>query len=335
MEKKVGFFKQAWTSIKDFEKYEEFAADKVSSAIKYILILILIFTIVIALTYTLKFYGIINSAKEYISKDIEEIKLEDGKLTVSSETPIIIENENSVIPIIIIDTTEVADIEKYLEKINIYDTGILILKDKITISNNLLTQNQSMYYSNIFTDDIESKEEFINLISGNNMAYTYLLFFTTIFIYLFVIYLSSNLVDGVVLGVLGYLFARIVRLKLKFKATFNIGLHAMTLSILLNLIYIIVNTFTNFTITYFGWMYTTISYIYVAVAILMIKTEIINQKIQLIKLEKMQQQVAKEETINDQEPENKEKKEKEDAGLRRDDSKKEKEDGEQPEGSNA
>lgn len=331
MEKKQGFFKNVWTSIRDFEKYEEFAADKVVSAIKYILILTLIFTLAITLTYTIKFYDILNSAKEYISQNVEEMKLEDGKLTVKSEKPIIIENEKSIMPIIIIDTSDEANTEEYIEKINLYDTGMAVLKDRIILSNSLLSQDENIYYSNFLTENIDSKEGFIGLISGSNMTYTYMLFFATIFVYMFVIYIASNLVDGLVLGVIGYLFARIVRLRLKFKATFNIGLHALTLPIVLNLIYIIVNTFTNFTITYFQWMYTTISYIYVAVAILMIKTEIINQKIQLMKLEKIQEKASQEETIEEKPKEKEDKEEK----KSEEENKKEKEDGEQPEGSNA
>ena len=198
------------------------------------------------------------------------------------------------------------------------------------ISNNLLAQDESIYYSNIFTENLTNKEEFINLISGNNMIYTYMLFFVTIFVYMFIIHFASNIVDAVVLGALGYIFARIVKLRLRFKATFNIGIHALTLPIILNLIYIIVNTFTNFTISYFQWMYTTISYIYVAVAILMIKTEIINQKIQLMKLEKIQEKVANEDTI-EEEPEEKKKEEKKEKQKEE----KEKDNGEQPEGSNA
>ncbi len=329
-EKKTNFFKKIWTSIRDFEKYEEFAADKLTSAIKYILILTLIFVIIITVAYTFKFYNVINGVKEFVSQEIEEISLENGNLAISSKEPIIIENEKSIIPIVIIDTNKDIDTDKYLEKINLYDTGILILNDRVIISNNLLAQDESIYYSNIFTENLTNKEEFINLISGNNMIYTYMLFFVTIFVYMFIIHFASNIVDAVVLGALGYIFARIVKLRLRFKATFNIGIHALTLPIILNLIYIIVNTFTNFTISYFQWMYTTISYIYVAVAILMIKTEIINQKIQLMKLEKIQEKVANEDTI-EEEPEEKKKEEKKEKQKEE----KEKDNGEQPEGSNA
>lgn len=208
-----------------------------------------------------------------------------------------------------------------------------MLSNKIVASSKLLTQEQNIYYSNIFTSNIENKGQFMELISGTNIIYAYILFAITIFIYMFVIYFASNLVDAVVLGVLGYLFARVVRLRLRFNATFNIGIYSLTLPILLNLIYIIVNTLTGFTINYFQWMYTTISYIYVAVAILMIKTEIINQKIQLIKLERIQEKVCKE-AENEPEKEEKDKKEekKEEKEKKKD---KETSSGEQPEGSNA
>ena len=332
MEKKSGFFKNVWTSIRDFEKYERFAADTVLHAIKYILLLTLIFTAIVALAYTYKFYTVLDSTRNYISENIKDIKIEDGKLTVAAEeTPIVIENEDELVPIIIIDTSDNVNTEEYMEKINLYNMGILLLKDKAIVSSEFLLEDEEFSYSKVFSENIENKEEIIGLISGNNALEIYALFFVTILIYLFVIYFTSNLIDGLILGVLGYLFARIVKLRLVYKATYNIGLHALTLPIVLNLIYILVNTFTSFTISHFQWMYTTISYIYVAVAILMIKTEIINQRIQLIRLQKIQEKVAKEEQIDIEKPKEKEKEDKNEEEKE----KKEKGEGEQPEGSNA
>lgn len=79
MEEKMNFFKKVWTSIRDFEKYGEFAAEKLSKAIKYIIIFTLIFTAVISLTYTYKFHTILESAKSYINQNIEELKIENRK----------------------------------------------------------------------------------------------------------------------------------------------------------------------------------------------------------------------------------------------------------------
>ena len=257
-----------------------------------------------------------------------------GRLNITAETPLIIENEKNIIPIIIVDTSENSDIEKLMQKIKTYENGILILSDKIVVSSNLLNQDRSIDLTNVPAGVIDNKQEFLNMLDENNMMYIYMLIFETVFIYLFIVYLSSNIVDAVVLGVLGYIFARIVRLRLRFKATFNIGIHALTLPILLNLIYIAINTFIGFKISYFQWMYTSISYIYVAVAILMIKAEIINQKIQLMQLQKIQEQANEEEKL--EEEEEKQAKQDKDNNKEEKKDKKEKElDGEQPEGSNA
>ena len=147
--------------------------------------------------------------------------------------------------------------------------------------------------------------------------------------YLFIIYLTANIMDIIILGVIGKIFGLIVKLKLRYKATFNIGAYALTLPMVLNLIYIIVNTFTNFEIKYFSWMYTSISYIYVVVAILMIKTEIIHQRMQLIKLEQIQKQEAQkaqEEVEKEKTKEEENKKENEEEKQ----TKKEEKTGEQP-----
>ena len=216
-----------------------------------------------------------------------------------------------------------------MEKIKAYDTGILCLSDKAIIASKLLTGEQEILYTDIIPINIDSKIELLNLLNIKALASAYVVFFVTIVIYLFVIYFTSNLVDVVVLGALGYLFARIINLRLRYKATFNIGLYSLTLPIILNLVYIVVNTFTGFEIKYFQWMYTTISYIYVAVAILMIKTEIINQRIQLIKLKEIQEQASKEETEKEETKEEEKKEPEEDKEENK------KTSGEEPEGSNA
>ena len=78
-EKKRNFFTDIWTSIRDFEKYEEFVADKVTKCIKYLLLLTLIFTLLISFGYTYKFYLTIKDVKEYVSQNIDDIKIGERK----------------------------------------------------------------------------------------------------------------------------------------------------------------------------------------------------------------------------------------------------------------
>lgn len=252
-----------------------------------------------------------------------------------SNKPIIIENDKNVIPLIIVDTSSNANIEELTKKLNTYENGLLILSDKIIVSSSLLKENRSIDLSDVPSGAVDNKQELLDNLNESNLMYIYVLIFETLFIYLFIVYLASNFVDAFVLGALGYIFARIVRLKLRFRATFNIGIHALTLPIILNLIYIVIDTLIGFNIAYFQWMYTSISYIYVAVAILMIKAEIINQKIQLIKLQQIQEQ-AKEEQIEEEPKEKEKKKDKQEDEKTEKKEKKDENLGEgEPEGSNA
>ncbi len=333
--KEKNFFKKVWTSIRDFEGYEEFAAGKVTKAIKYLLLLTLIFASIISLIYTYKFYSIIQEVKSYVSENVEEISLIDGKLNIKSEEKIEIINENSIVQAIIVDTSENANKNEYIEKIKPYNTGIIFLSDKMVVVSDLLTREGNIEYQKLIDTNIEGKEEFLQILDIKGFIGSYVVFFITMVIYVFTIYAISNLVDSVILGALGYFFSRIIKLRLKFKATYNIGAHALTLPIILSLIYVIINTLTGFEIKYFQWMYTSISYIYVVVAILMIKAEIINQKIQLLKLQEIQDQVSKEaeeETIGKKEEDKEENKEEEKQDKAPSD---EENPGEEPESSNA
>jgi len=77
--KEKNFFKKVWTSIRDFEGYEEFAAEKLSKSIIYILILTLIFVFVVALINTYNFVSEIQNVRNYINENIEEISIVDRK----------------------------------------------------------------------------------------------------------------------------------------------------------------------------------------------------------------------------------------------------------------
>ena len=72
-------------------------------------------------------------------------------------------------------------------------------------------------------------------------------------------------------------------MKIKYSASFSMGVHALTLSIL-NMVYIIINGFTGWTVKIFQFMYTAISYIYIVTAILMIKTDYMKRQAEVEKI---------------------------------------------------
>lgn len=199
-----------------------------------------------------------------------------------------------------------------------------MLNDRIIYKNQLLSQNIEYMYKDIastYNVSEFNKEDVLGFISNVNNMNLYVSFFFVTTIYMFILYFTSTLVDAVMVGVLGYIVARIIGMKIRFKAVFNMGVYSLTLPIILNLIYIVVNMFTGFEVRYFQWMYTTISYIYMIVALLMIKTDLINRQAELMKIVEEQEKVKKE--IEEQE---RKKKEEEKKDTKDDDNKEEKKD---------
>ncbi len=147
----------------------------------------------------------------------------------------------------------------------------------------------------------------MNMISGTMIWTVYIAFFITMAIYLFIIYFSTVLVDALLYSVLGYITGIFSRLRLKYSATYNIAVHSLTLPIILNLVYMIVNQLTGYTIQYFDIMYMAITCIYIITSILMIKSDMIKQQMELSKIiseqEKIKQELARQEQEKKEEEE--------------------------------
>lgn len=227
-QEKIGFCKKVLISIKDFEKYDIFASESLNESIKYLFTLILIFSVIATLIYS--------------------VQIANGELE-----EIIVQVQDEINEELEMDINEMQEV---------------------------LQQN-------------------------------YEIFFIIVFFSVLIAYFTTTFIDSAMLGILGLIVARLLGIRIKYKSTLNIGIHALTLPLILQIIYLIVNILTGFEIKYFQWMYTTISYIYVVVAILMIKTQFINQQIELMKIqleqEKVREEMKQQEEKNEENPEEKEK----------------------------
>lgn len=296
--KKIGFFKRIFLSVKEFEQYVMLASENISVAIKYLLKLMLIFVFIITCIFMYQFYTYFQRSITYFNENIEELHFVNGELSIDKGDKKEIINDNSVIPYILVDTdANTETIEEYNKKLGGYETGIIILKDKIIYKNGLLGDSLEYKYNDIIGkyNIVEfNKQDVLNFISKIDNFSSYVSVFIAMSISLYIVYTFSTIVDVFMLAILGFIVARIAGMKMRFKATFNIGIYALTLPILLNIVYIIINNFTGFEIKYFSWMYTTISYIYVIVAILLIKTDFIDKQEELMKIVEEQEKVRQE-----------------------------------------
>lgn len=335
-QKKESFFKRVKNAIINFDKYREYADEKVSTSIKYILKLILVFSIVITVALTVKVAVELNRVIESFRETCPDFKIENNNLVIQDENNNFTVSDSSNILCLIINSEKQSLTE--IEESNNYQGVIAILKDKIVLRNTLNTESSITYEQLGETYELNNinKQSILSYITNKNMTTLYATFVIGFIIYLFIVYLIQILLDILLLSIIGFLFSRIIGIKFKYKQIFNMSTYAMTLSFLLYMIYIVVNLFTGFVVKYFEVAYNAISYIYIITAMMMIKSDLTKEKIMVEKIVEEQKKVSEEN--NTEEKKDKEDKNEEKQKEKKEEKKKEKEgqgQGETPEGSNA
>ena len=353
--KKSSFFKRLKTSIFDFDGYQILATEKIGRTIGYIAILMLIFSIIVSAVYTFQIFGLINTSRTYIDTQISEIKYENNNLNIipKGEDDVITLDINNFISARVIINTQTEDenkIQDSISEIKKADNGILLLKDKVLIKDALTNNTNEVDYKTIcerFNIDLSniSKESILSALSGQDINIALAMFFVKAIIYMFILYFSTVLIDILLLVILTYIVTRISRLRLKPTAVYNISAYSLTLPIILNILYFLINSFTGFTIKYFQVMYTAIASIYIITAILMIKSDVIRKQLELnriieeqarIKLElKQKEEKEKEEERRRNEREDNQKKEKKEEKKKNNDKGENEGINKEPEGDNA
>ena len=107
VEEKISFWKRILISIKDFEKYKIFAVEKLSKSFKYFFQFALIFVLIIALSFSVKYGMIINKTTNYIKNDLPEFSYKEGNLEFKDNQKIELQSNDDTKDIsykIIIDT---------------------------------------------------------------------------------------------------------------------------------------------------------------------------------------------------------------------------------------
>ncbi len=286
---KIGFFKKVWYSITKIEKYPNMATQGVKKSISYLAKIVVILSIIISLGVIYQINSLIKEGVNYLQNEFPEFSYKDGILNVESENEIVISEENSVLGKTIINTKaeDEQTINQYIQTITDSGEGIIILKDKVIIKNSAIVGTISYVYDEALQSMgiIEfTKQDVINYANSTQIISLYASIFLTIFIYSFIIYLLSILSNAILLSCFGYITTLLARIKIKYAAIFNMSIYALTLSIILNIIYVAINMFVPFNMQYFQVMYVAVAAIYLVAAILILKTEIMKQQFELMKI---------------------------------------------------
>ena len=314
-EEPVGFFKKVWYSIVKIEKYPNMAAQGLGKAISYMAKIVAILAVVLCLGMVYQANGMVKEGIEYLQNEFPEFSYKDGILNVESEERIVISEEDSVTGRTIIDTKTEDEqvINGYINEVTEAGDGVIVLKDKVIVKSSAVAGTISYDYKQTFEPmglTEFNKENVIEYASGSQIASLYVSIFLTIFVYAFLMYFLTTLSNAIILSLFGYITTLLARIKMRFVAIFNMSVYALTLSTILNMIYIGINIFVPFNMEYFQVMYIAVAAIYIVAAILILKTEFIKQQFELMKIAEAEEIVKKEmQEKENQERENKEKEE--------------------------
>lgn len=312
--KKVNFFNRVRIAIFKLEDYGLFLGERFSVALKYFLLLICIVSLIMTSLDSYDFNKMINKVYSYIESELPDFSYENEKLAVENVVEAYDEEYNFKL---IIDTdSEITEDTIVKHKNKIYDSGfgLLALEEKVVyIVDGYETEETYKYFFDMLSTEIKNKEDLNQLLQETtNMKEVLLISFViTDFIITYFTNTISIFLDILLVAIFGIIAARFAGMRFKTSPMISLAIYSMTLSIVLVVLYRILNFFTGFIIDYFNVMYLLVAYVYIIAAIMMIKYDLIKQQIELTKILEVQKQVHEEfEEEKDREKEKDKKEEK-------------------------
>lgn len=311
-DKKDSFFKNLVTSIKDFDKYINFVGEGFKKSFIYLVKLISIFSLIVGIISVYDYSKKLNTIEKAIDEKISNMSYENNIMSINNNEKTEIDTIEDLVGRIIIDTSDLTDeqIENYKEELKSQKKSILLLKDKMILKYQTKQELGEQKYSDLLKNEAVSinKDSLVKYYK-DNLANIYVYVGLSSFSAMFITYILSSLEYCLLLTIIAYIVALLIKIKMKFAAAFAVAAHAITLPTILNMLYIIVNAFTGFTIKYFRIMYMAVSCIYTIAAIFMIKSDFIKQQMDLQAIRSEQEKVREE--LKEREHERKEQEEKE------------------------
>ena len=297
--------KKVWYSITKFERYPEMATEGVGRAFGYLAWIMFMFSIILAIAFIIKLTGVAKKGIDFLDKNFNQLSYSEGTLTIDTVNKSVTTDFGNVI----VNTGELSKEkqQEYENKKNYSDIEIVWLKEYAIIK--LDQEVGKIYYKDIL-DNLGIKEfdksTIVNYLKEQmNSPKTYIIYFIALTIYLFVSYFIAVLLDILVLSLFGLITSAFARIQIRYRALFNMAVYSVTISTTLQLIYIIVKTFTGFNIKYFDLMHTAISFICLTAAIFMIKSDVIRQQLELMKVIEIKKKEQEQEQEQDRKEEEK------------------------------
>lgn len=245
--KKIGFFKRFKMAIFELENYIDFINEKVSKSLMFSLKLIVILSLIMAISNAIYVYAKYNSPDNYLSEVIPEFTYENSELKID-------ENETK--------SDEKKQIAQVMKQVVPSVTNIL--------GNGTYTKADLIHYV----------QENQKTIVGFGV--------TAIFIENILDMYIMWLMVAILTSFIGWIALVFLRIKMKYSKLFTLSIYASTLSVILTVIYTMLNAFAGVYIDMFDYLSILIAYIYITAVIYMIRSDLIKQQIELIRIATVQ-----------------------------------------------
>lgn len=243
----INFFKKVWYSITKFEQYPAMATEGLKRAIKYLIMLTAIVTVFVMIGSILQMKTLVTNLAKYVEDNIPEFSYTEGKITMDTENPIVInEVEYTGIDRIVINTlTENDEQKEQVEKDNaIAGTTIFFFNDEIVLKSQFEkdeTVRQVYTYSDFIANytgkyiEEFNKTEFVQYLTSGEMTNFYIQYGLTMFIYLLIVNIMATLLNALEIALLGWITTTIARIRIRFVAIYDMAIYSLTLPIFLNI----------------------------------------------------------------------------------------------------
>ena len=276
--KKLRVWNKIWYSITKLKKYPEMAEQGWKEAIKYLIILMIIFGAISSIFATHSTLKYVKETHNYLSENIPECEYKEGILTANNEEKIELYNDFIATNFggkIIIDTKaeDESKINQDIEELE-SKTGYILLKDKIIVANfNKENPKEEYTYSDFYTKyfgtEIKefNKQDILDYIEAKGQQRDYLAYYLE---YVLVYGLAYLLVFSIIIltaTVIIFIVSKIIKLRYKIAEILSYIIYAFTLPILLYIIYLIFNYFTNIGLPVMELIFVLLGIIYSVVAI--------------------------------------------------------------------
>ena len=222
---KIGFFKRIKMAIFNLEKYSIFANEKFSKALKYLFLLVLIATIILAVASTIELSKEAGKLIDYVKSDeVPNFEIKDGKLEADGKLDSYDKEYNARL---IVDTTKDLEKEKineYKKEVNDANYSVILLNDKIIYRfDATLNEGYETTYNNVTSmfgiGDITKDKLAKDYLNSDNLFKLKMVLFLYAFMTILLLNIMTLLEDIIIIGLFGWIASKIAKVPLTISKT--------------------------------------------------------------------------------------------------------------------